>query len=123
MSTPTRDAGPTDAGLRHGVMSGPELAAQAIANIAPSAVIAFTAAAIYLSAGKGTILSFALATVAILTVGYCVVVFARRNASAGSLYTYVAKGLGPFGAYLAGVTLWSAAGASPPAPSAAPFRT
>ncbi|KMO81863.1 amino acid permease [Mycolicibacterium chubuense] len=94
-----------DAGLRHGVMSGPELAAQAIANIAPSAVIAFTAAAIYLSAGKGTILSFALATVAILAVGYCVVVFARRNASAGSLYTYVAKGLGPFGAYLAGVAL------------------
>jgi amino acid transporter len=105
MSTSTRDAGATDAGLRHGVMSGPELAAQAIANIAPSAVIAFTAAAIYLSAGNGTILSFALATVAILAVGYCVVVFARRNASAGSLYTYVSKGLGPFGAYLAGVAL------------------
>jgi hypothetical protein len=51
------------------VMSGPELAAQAIANIAPSAVIAFTAAAIYLSAGRATILSVALATVAILTVG------------------------------------------------------
>ena len=32
MSTSTRDAGPIDAGLRHGVMSGPELAAQAIAN-------------------------------------------------------------------------------------------
>jgi amino acid transporter len=105
MSTSTRAAGPTDAGLRHGVMSGPELAAQAIANIAPSAVIAFTAAAIYLSAGTATIYSFALATVAILAVGYCVVVFARRNASAGSLYTYVSKGLGPFGAYLAGVTL------------------
>ena len=96
---------PVDAGLRHGVMSGPELAAQAIANIAPSAVIAFTAAAIYLSAGTGTIVSFALATVVILSVGYCVVVFARRNASAGSLYTYVSKGLGPFGAYLAGVAL------------------
>src|SRR4051812_1875429 len=105
MPTSTRDAGPTDAGLRHGVMSGPELAAQAIANIAPSAVIAFTAAAIYLSAGKATIYSFGLATVAILAVGYCVVVFARRNASAGSLYTYVAKGLGPFGAYVAGVAL------------------
>jgi amino acid transporter len=96
---------PPDAGLRRGVMSGPELAAQAIANIAPSAVIAFTAAAIYLTAGKGTIYSFALATVVILAVGYCVVVFARRNASAGSLYTYVAKGLGPFGAYVAGVAL------------------
>ncbi|BBY26969.1 APC family permease [Mycolicibacterium sediminis] len=94
-----------DAGLRRGVMSGPELAAQAIANIAPSAVIAFTAAAIFLTAGKGTIVSFVLATVIILSVGYCVVVFARRNASAGSLYTYVSKGLGPFGAYLAGIAL------------------
>lgn len=96
---------PPDAGLRRGVMSGPELAAQAIANIAPSAVVAFTAAAIFLGAGKGTIYAFALATIVILCVGYCVVVFARKHASAGSLYTYVSKGLGPAGAYLAGVTL------------------
>lgn len=96
---------PVDAGLRRGVMSGPELAAQAIANIAPSAVIAFTAAGIYLGAGNGTMLSFVLATLVILAVGYCVAVFAKRHASAGSLYTYVAKGLGPFGAYLAGIAL------------------
>ncbi|CQD08454.1 amino acid permease [Mycolicibacterium conceptionense] len=57
-----------DAGLRRGVMGGGELAAQAIANIAPSAVIAFTAAAIYTSAGNGTWVSFALATVVILSV-------------------------------------------------------
>ncbi|PJI51371.1 amino acid permease, partial [Methylobacterium radiotolerans] len=65
------------------------VAAQAIANIAPSAVIAFTAAAIFLGAGNGTIYAFALATIVILCVGYCVVVFARKHASAGSLYTYV----------------------------------
>ncbi|XUK63526.1 Amino acid permease [Plantibacter sp. RU18] len=108
-SSPDSPAGaparPIDAGLRRGVMSGPELAAQAIANIAPSAVIAFTAAAIYLGAGNGTVLSFVLATIVILSVGYCVAVFAKRHASAGSLYTYVSKGLGPFGAYLAGITL------------------
>lgn len=96
---------PVDAGLRRGVMGGPELAAQAIANIAPSAVIAFTAAAIFLSAGSATIYAFVLATLVILCVGYCVSVFARKHASAGSLYTYVSKGLGPFGAYLAGITL------------------
>lgn len=106
MSSPSIDTGvAVDAGLRRGVMSGPELAAQAIANIAPSAVIAFTAAAIYLGAGNGTVYSFILATLVILSVGYCVTVFARRHASAGSLYTYVAKGLGPLGAYLAGVAL------------------
>lgn len=101
----SREGALVDAGLRRGIMSGPELAAQAIANIAPSAVIAFTAAAIYVGAGNGTVLSFVLATFVILAVGYCVAVFARRHASAGSLYTYVSKGLGPFGAYLAGVTL------------------
>jgi len=94
-----------DAGLRRNVMSAPELAAQAIASIAPSAVIAFTAAAIFAGAGNGTWLSFLLATVVILCIGWCVVVFARKNASAGSLYTYVSKGLGPLGAYCAGIAL------------------
>ncbi len=94
-----------DAGLRRGVMSGPELGAQAIASIAPSAVIAFTAAAIFIGAGNGTMLSFFLATIVILCVGYIVSVFARKHASAGSLYTYVSKGLGPFGAFTAGVAL------------------
>ncbi|MGW9020557.1 APC family permease [Leucobacter chromiiresistens] len=94
-----------DAGLREGVMSGPELAAQAIASIAPSAVIAFTAASIYLGAGNGTVFAFLLATIVILCVGYIVSMFARQHASAGSLYTYVAKGLGPTGAFAAGVAL------------------
>lgn len=86
-------------------MGSTELFAQAIANIAPSAVIAFTAAAIYLSAGKGTWLSFLLATIIILAVGYAILQFAKRRASAGSLYNYAAIGLGPVGAYVTGVTL------------------
>lgn len=94
-----------DAGLREGVMSTPELFAQAIASIAPSAVIAFTAASIFLGAGSGTMLAFVLATIVILCVGYIVTMFARRHASAGSLYTYVAQGLGPTGAFAAGVAL------------------
>lgn len=94
-----------DPGLRRGVMGGAELAAQAIASIAPSAVIAFTAAAIFLSAGKATWVSFVLATIVILAVGYTISQFAKRRASAGSLYTYASLGLGPFGAYLTGITL------------------
>jgi len=86
-------------------MGGAELAAQAIASIAPSAVIAFTAAAIFLSAGKATWVSFVLATVVILAVGYTISQFAKRRASAGSLYTYASLGLGPFGAYLTGISL------------------
>lgn len=86
-------------------MGGAELVAQAIANIAPSAVIAFTAAAIFVTAGNGTWLSFVFATVIILAVGYCISQFAKRRASAGSLYNYAAAGLGPFGAFLTGISL------------------
>ncbi len=60
-----------------------------------------------------------LATLVILAVGYCVVVFARKHASAGSLYTYVAKGLGPPAPISPASHLSSAAGASRPARSAA----
>ncbi|MBK0422032.1 APC family permease [Leucobacter sp. CSA2] len=104
MST-TQQSRPVDAGLRRGVMGGAELGAQAIANIAPSAVLAFTAAAIFVSAGNGTLLSLLFATIVILSVGWCVAVFARKNASAGSIYTYVAKSLGPTAAYVAGLAL------------------
>lgn len=102
--TSTKPSG-KDAGLRHGVMSSPELFAQAIANIAPTAVIAFTAGAMYVTAGNSTIYSFILATIVILAVGYCIAQFAKAHASAGSLYTYAAKGLGPVGAYVTGVAL------------------
>ena len=44
MTLTDKQATPVDAGLRRGVMGGAELGAQAIANIAPSAVLAFTAA-------------------------------------------------------------------------------
>ncbi|MER7499101.1 APC family permease [Nonomuraea pusilla] len=92
-------------GLRHGAMSGGEVVAQAIANIAPSAVIAFSVAGIFASAGNASWLSFTLATVVILAVGYCISQFAKRRASAGSLYNYAAQGFGPLGAYVTGVTL------------------
>lgn len=98
-------APPTDAGLRRGVMTGAELGAQAIANIAPSAVLAFTAAAIFVTAGKGTLLSLLLAMIVVLCVGWCITVFARKNASAGSIYTYVSKSLGPTAAFIAGLAL------------------
>lgn len=98
-------ASTADPGLRRGAMGGAELAAQAIASIAPSAVIAFTAAAIFASAGDATWLSFLFATIVILSVGYLISQFAKRRASAGSLYNYAAVGLGPFGAYLTGISL------------------
>ncbi|WP_066938841.1 APC family permease [Microtetraspora fusca] len=101
-SVPTSSA---EHGLRRGAMSGGEVVAQAIANIAPSAVIAFSVAGIFATSGNASWLSFALATIVILAVGYCISQFAKRRASAGSLYNYAAQGLGPLGAYVTGITL------------------
>jgi len=94
-----------DAGLRRRVMPTAELMAQAIANIAPSAVIAFIPATIFLTASNATWFTFVLATIVICCVGYCIVQFAKRRATAGSLYTYSSFGAGKFGAYITGVTL------------------
>ena len=86
---------PGHTGLRRRVLSALEVFAQSIANIAPSAVIAFVPAAIFASAGKGTWLTWVLGTVVVFVVAYCLAQFARRHASAGSLYGYAAQGFGP----------------------------
>lgn len=83
--------------------AGPfEVLAQSVANIAPSAVMATGAVLIYLNAGQGTWLSYVVATLIVLIVGYCLAQFARRSATPGSVYSYTAKGLGPFAGFMSG---------------------
>jgi amino acid transporter len=83
-------------------MSQLEVMAQSVAGIAPSAVMATGPALIVLYAGQGAWLSYLAATVVVVLVGLCVAQFGRRFASSGSLYSYVARGLGPTGAFAAG---------------------
>lgn len=92
-------------GLRANSLSATQVVAQSIANIAPSTVMALGPALVFASAGNGTWLSYAIAMVIALVVGYCVAQLARRTASAGSLYAYAARGLGPWGGFLAGWAL------------------
>jgi amino acid transporter len=83
--------------------TGPfEVLAQSVANIAPSAVMATGAVLIYINAGQGTWLSYVAATLLVLVVGYCLAQFARRSATPGSVYSYTAKGLGPFAGFMSG---------------------
>jgi amino acid transporter len=86
-------------------MSQLEVMAQSVAGIAPSAVMATGPALIVLYAGQGAWLSYLAATVVVVLVGLCVAQFGRRFASSGSLYSYVARGLGPTGAFAAGWAL------------------
>ncbi|WP_448627635.1 APC family permease [Geodermatophilus sp. URMC 64] len=92
----------SDAGLAHGSMSQIDVLAQSVAGMAPSAAMATTPALIALYAGHGAWLSYVAATVVVILVGLVATQFGRRFASSGSLYSYVARGLGPAGAFAAG---------------------
>ncbi len=95
MATSTELA--TDSGitLKSRVLSTPEVLAQSVANMAPSAAMALLPLLVFFSAGNATWLSFALSAVVLLIVGYCAAQFATRINSAGSFYVWVTRGLGP----------------------------
>jgi amino acid transporter len=93
---------PEDAGLRRNALGMPGLLAQSVANMAPAAGMALLPLLVFANAGRGTWISWMVALVAMLLVGHCIVQFARRFATAGSFYVYVAKSFGPVGGMLAG---------------------
>ncbi|WP_433504754.1 APC family permease [Pseudonocardia halophobica] len=76
-----------------------EVFAQSVSGAAPSAAMAATPAIVAVSAGHGTVWSFAIATVLALLVAGCIARFTRRMAASGGLYSLTAKGLTPAAAY------------------------
>jgi amino acid transporter len=81
--------------LQARVLSFPEVLAQSVANMAPSAAMALLPLLVFFSAGNATWLSFLLSLVVLLVVAYCASLFATRINSAGSFYVWVARALGP----------------------------
>jgi amino acid transporter len=92
-------------GLQRRTLSPLEIFGQAIGNTGMATVVAFTPAFVAATAGDAAWMSVLIATIAILATGYCVSLFARRYASSGSLYTFVAQVLGPGPAFLVGWAL------------------
>jgi amino acid transporter len=88
--------------LQARVLSFPEVLAQSVANMAPSAAMALLPFLVFLSAGNATWLSFGLSVVVLLVVAYCASVFATRINSAGSFYVWVTRALGPAAGSAAG---------------------
>lgn len=84
----------SSSGLRARCLSFVEVLGQSIANIAPSGGPALGIQLVFLTAGNGTWLAYIFATIAVVLVGYNIKQFAKRSASPGALYTYVADGLG-----------------------------
>ncbi len=88
--------------LRRGVVTLPETIAQSVTVMAPAMSGAFITYLAAIKAGGATPLAFLLATLACLAIGGVVGESALRLPSAGSLYTFTTKGLGPFWGYLTG---------------------
>src|SRR3954467_4201317 len=86
---------PPGLGLRKGSLPFREVFAQSLAGTGPSGSLAFGPALVFASAGHGTWISYVLSLVSLLLVGWAFAVFGTRLASAGSMYTMVAEGLGP----------------------------
>jgi amino acid transporter len=82
-------------GLKDQVLSPLETIGQSVANIAPTGTPTVVIPLVFAAAGTGTWFAYGFALVAILLVSLSIRVFAQRSASPGSLYTYVATGLGP----------------------------
>ena len=98
----TRRAGePLDQRLS-GTLGLKDVIAQGISVIAPAMSGAFLTYLASTKAGGATPLAYTLGALAMLCVGGVVARFATRMTSAGSLYTYVSRGLGPTMGFLTG---------------------
>lgn len=92
-------------GLRSECLPFSEVLAQSIANIAPTVTPTVNAALVFASAGAGTWFTYVLATIGLVFVSININQFARRSASPGSLYAYIARGLGPTAGVITGWAL------------------
>ena len=95
-------AGSAERDLARRSATGFEVFGQSLAATGPSIAVAGTVAVVYLTAGRGTVWSYVLATAVVVLVGLSIAQFARRTAAAGSLYTYTASGLGRGTAFAGG---------------------
>lgn len=91
----TEPPAPQSYGLRHQVLAPLEVLGQSVANIAPTATPTVVIPLVYAAAGQGTGFAYLFALIGVLLVSLNVSQFARRSASPGSIYTYIALGLGP----------------------------
>ena len=88
--------------LRANCLNFWEVWAQAIALISPTMTAALIVPAMFGAAGTGSWLAYLFGTVMLLFVALNLNQFARRSTSAGSMYAYTSRGLGPTAGGIAG---------------------
>ena len=98
-------AAPANNGLKQSVLSPLEVFGQSVANIAPTATPTVVIPLVFIAAGAGAWFAYLFALVAIGLVALNINQFARRSASPGNIYTYIAQGIGPTAAIVIGWAL------------------
>lgn len=92
-------------GLKRECLPFGEVLGQSIAVIAPITTPAANLGLIFASSGNGTWLSFLIGMIGLVFVSININQFASRSASPGSLYSYIAKGLGSTAGVVCGWSL------------------
>jgi amino acid transporter len=90
--------------LKHNALNFWEVSAQAVALISPSMTAALIVPLMFGTAGTAGWLCYLFGTVMLLFVAISLNQFAKRYTSAGSMYEYTVKGLGP---KIGGISGWS----------------
>jgi amino acid transporter len=99
--------------LKANCLSFTELLAQAVALISPTMTAALIIPVMYSNTGDWSWLSYALGTVMLLFVAYNLNQFAKRSTGAGSMYSYISRGLGLTAGAIGGWSLiWAYLGIS-----------
>lgn len=95
-------------GLKNQVLSHSEVLGQSIANIAPTGTPTVVVPLVFAAAGAGTWFAYLFALIGILFISVNINHFAKRSASPGSIYTYIASSLGPVWGIIVGWALFIA---------------
>src|SRR3954447_11265983 len=88
--------------LRHGILGVVDALAQSVALLSLALGVAFASSAAAGEAGIAAPFAYLIAGVGSLCLGSVIIRFTRRMASAGGLYTYIARGLNPSAGFLGG---------------------
>jgi amino acid transporter len=88
--------------LRHGILGVYDALAQSVALLSLALGVAFASSAAAAYTGAAVPLAYLIAGVGSLCLGSVIIRFTRRMASAGGLYTYIARGLDPRTGFLGG---------------------
>jgi amino acid transporter len=88
--------------LRHGILNLADAFAQSLALLSLALGVATATSAAAISAGAATPWAYIVAGVGCLCLASVIVRFTARMASAGGIYTYIARGLHPNGGFIGG---------------------